>query len=196
MNDPPARYLVRDAFEVLPPDALSTRLQKADNPLLQVKLGFDPTAPDLHLGHAVVLRKLKEFQDAGHKITVIVGDFTALIGDPTGRDQTRPPLSKEEIQDNSRSYLAQLGKIVDTARITIRYNSEWLQAISFSDIIGIASKFTVSKMMSRDDFRNRTAAGNPIALHEFLYPLMQAYDSVAIQADIELGGSDQLFNCM
>lgn len=196
MNNPTARSLVRDAFEVLPPDALSTRLQQAGNPLLQVKLGFDPTAPDLHLGHAVVLRKLKEFQEYGHKITVIIGDFTALIGDPTGRDQTRPPLSKEEIQDNSRSYLAQLGKIVDTARITIRYNSEWLQAINFSDIIGIASKFTVSKMISRDDFRNRTAAGTPIALHEFLYPLMQAYDSVAIQADLELGGSDQLFNCM
>ncbi|WP_253306036.1 tyrosine--tRNA ligase [unidentified bacterial endosymbiont] len=136
MNNPTARYLLRDAFEVVPPDALSKRLQQADNPRLQVKLGFDPTAPDLHLGHAVVLRKLKEFQEYGHKITVIVGDFTALIGDPTGRDQTRPPLSKEDIQDNSRTYLAQLGKIVDTARITIRYNSEWLQAINFSDIIG------------------------------------------------------------
>jgi tyrosyl-tRNA synthetase len=188
--------IVRDAFEVIPPDAFSKRGQEADNRKLHVKLGFDPTAPDLHLGHAVVLRKLKEFQEFGHKITVIVGDFTAMIGDPTGRDQTRPALSKAAIQENSRTYLAQLGKIVDTTQIDIRYNSEWLQAINFSEIISIASKFTLSRIISRDDFRNRTAAGNPIALHEFLYPLMQAYDSVAIQADIELGGSDQLFNCM
>ena len=163
---------------------------------LNVKLGFDPTAPDLHLGHAVVLKKLREFQDAGHNIVVIIGDFTARIGDPTGRNTSRPPLSEEAVQENARTYVNQLSKILDINKITVRFNSEWFGKMKFEDTLKLLSKMTVAQMMQRNDFNNRFNAGQSIALHELVYPVMQGYDSVVIKADVEIGGTDQLFNCM
>jgi tyrosyl-tRNA synthetase len=167
--------------------------QKEGRPLV-VKLGFDPTAPDLHLGHAVVLRKLRDFQDAGHRIVIIIGDFTASIGDPTGRNKMRPPLSREEIEVNSATYISQLRLVVDTNRVEIRRNSDWHSELDFRKVIELMSKVTLAQIMQRDDFRNRFEAAQPIHLHELLYPILQGYDSVMIDADIELGGTDQLFN--
>ncbi len=163
---------------------------------LRVKLGCDPTAPDLHLGHSVVLRKLRQFQDLGHRAVLIIGDYTALIGDPTGQNKTRPMLSAAEIEQNAKTYLEQAGKILDVApdKLEIRRNSEWLATLSFADVIRLASKMTVARMLERDTFQKRHKAGEPISLHEFLYPLMQGYDSVKTHADVELGGSDQTFN--
>jgi tyrosyl-tRNA synthetase len=161
---------------------------------LTIKLGFDPTAPDLQLGHAVVLQKLRDFQDAGHRIVVVIGDFTARIGDPTGRNKLRPPLSAEEIEANSATYINQLGEVVDVGRIEVRRNSKWLAGLAFEQVIKLVSFVTVAQIMQRDDFKRRFETDMPIHLHELLYPILQGYDSVMIDADIELGGTDQLFN--
>jgi tyrosyl-tRNA synthetase len=163
---------------------------------LTVKLGVDPTAPDLHLGHAVPLRKLRQFQDLGHDVVLIIGDFTALIGDPSGRNSTRPPLTTEQIDHNATTYIEQAYRILDPDRTVMRRNSEWLGELGFADLLRLTSQFTVARILERDDFSKRYKARQPISLHEFLYPMAQAYDSVAIKADVELGGTDQLFNLL
>jgi tyrosyl-tRNA synthetase len=163
---------------------------------LRVKLGVDPTAPDLHLGHAVPLRKLRQFQDLGHTVILIIGDFTALIGDPSGRNSTRPPLSREQIEENARTYIDQAFKILDPSATELVRNSDWLAALDFEAILRLTSHFTVARILERDDFATRYKEGVGISLHEFLYPMAQAYDSVAIDADVELGGTDQLFNLL
>ncbi|MCS7048899.1 MAG: tyrosine--tRNA ligase, partial [Verrucomicrobiae bacterium] len=163
---------------------------------LRVKLGCDPTAPDLHLGHSVVLRKLRQFQDLGHVAVLIIGDYTALIGDPTGQNKTRPMLSADQIERNAQTYFEQAGKILNTApgKLEIRRNSEWLGKMTLADVLRLAAQMTVARMLERDTFQQRYRADVPIGIHEFLYPLMQGYDSVVVRADVELGGSDQLFN--
>jgi tyrosyl-tRNA synthetase len=163
---------------------------------LRVKLGIDPTSSDLHLGFMVVLNQLQRFAESGHRVTLIIGDFTARIGDPSGRNVTRPQLSQEQIEANMQSYREQAGKVLDLERIEVRYNSEWLGALDLSDLVKLLAKTTVAQILERNDFRERYDAGTPISLHEFLYPVAQAYDSVAIEADVELGGSDQLFNLL
>ncbi len=163
---------------------------------LKIKLGADPTAPDLHLGHAVVLSKMRQFQDMGHEVIFLIGDFTAQIGDPTGRDKTRPPLTKEAVQHNLQSYFEQVGKILDKDEITIRYNSEWLAPLTNVDIVSILSKVTLARIIERDDFAKRIHNHESVSMHELLYPIFQAYDSVALQADVELGGTDQTFNLL
>ncbi len=163
---------------------------------LNVKLGIDPTSPDLHLGFMVVLEKLQRFAEAGHNVTLIIGDFTASIGDPSGRNAMRPPLTQEQIESNMRTYREQAGKVLDLERVQIRYNSEWLGKMNFSDLVRLVSHVTVAQMLERNDFHNRYTGGVPISLHEFLYPVAQAYDSIAVEADVELGGSDQLFNLL
>jgi tyrosyl-tRNA synthetase len=163
---------------------------------MRVKLGIDPTSPDLHLGFMVVLEKLQRFAQAGHEVTLIIGDFTASIGDPSGRNAMRPPLSREAIEANMQTYRDQAGNVLDLERVKIRYNSEWLAKLDFSDIVRLVSHVTVAQMLERNDFHNRYDAGTPISLHEFLYPIAQAYDSIAIEADVELGGTDQLFNLL
>ncbi len=168
---------------------------KQNKPLI-VKFGMDPTAPDLHLGHAVVLSKLKLLQDAGHKIILIIGDFTARIGDPTGRSKTRPPLNDEDIKTNAKTYLDQVGKILDPQKLTVVYNSQWLDTFTSRDWITLCARVTVAQIIERDDFKKRLQEGIPIHLHEILYPLMQGYDSVELKADLELGGSDQTFNLL
>jgi len=175
-------------------ELLQARL-KAGRPL-RVKAGFDPTAPDLHLGHGVLLRKMAQFQKLGHTVVFLIGDFTGMIGDPTGKKATRPPLTREEINANAETYKAQVFKILDPEKTEIRFNSEWLDPLHGPDWIRLASKFTVAQMLERNDFQKRMAASEPISFHELLYPLVQAYDSVALQADVELGGNDQLFNLM
>jgi tyrosyl-tRNA synthetase len=163
---------------------------------LKVKLGADPTAPDLHLGHTVVFSKLKQFQDLGHEVIFLIGDFTARIGDPTGRDKTRPSLTLDAITDNLQSYFDQVGKILDPARITIKYNSEWLSTLTTADIVSLLAKVTVARITERDDFEKRIKKNEPIGMHELLYPIFQAYDSVVLEADVELGGTDQTFNVL
>ncbi len=163
---------------------------------LRVKLGLDPTAPDIHLGHTVVLNKLRELQDLGHTVIFLIGDFTSMIGDPSGRNTTRPPLTREQIEANATTYQAQAGLILDAARTEIRYNSEWSDPLGARGMIQLASRYTVARMMERDDFSKRFKAGTPISVHEFLYPLMQGYDSVALKSDLELGGTDQKFNLL
>ncbi|MCC7067916.1 MAG: tyrosine--tRNA ligase [Burkholderiales bacterium] len=163
---------------------------------LRAKLGLDPTRPDLHLGHSVVLNKLRQFQDIGHTVIFLVGDFTSLIGDPSGRNDTRPPLDREQIIENAKTYHAQASKVLDPAKTEIRYNSEWSDPLGAAGMIKLASRYTVARMMEREDFTQRFKKGVPIAIHEFLYPLMQGYDSVALHADIELGGTDQKFNLL
>jgi len=180
--------------EIINEDELKDRL-KLNRPL-RVKLGADPTAPDLHLGHYVVLRKLRDFQELGHTVVFIIGDFTALIGDPSGKSKTRPPLSREQIQENAKTYFDQVFTILDKNKTEIHYNSEWLSKIDLEQWIRIASNFTVARILERDDFFNRYKKGVPIFFHEFFYPIMQAYDSVAIKTDVELGGTDQKFNLM
>ncbi|HEY8297302.1 MAG TPA: tyrosine--tRNA ligase [Candidatus Baltobacteraceae bacterium] len=171
-----------------------TRL-KAATPLV-IKLGLDPTSPDLHIGHAVVLRKMQQFVDDGHKVTLLIGDFTTRIGDPTGRNETRPPLSAEQIEANMRTYTDQAGKVLDMSRVSLRYNSEWLGKLALADLLRLLSQVTVAQMLARNDFDERYKGGVSISLHEFLYPVAQAYDSVALEADVELGGNDQLFNLL
>ncbi|MDP2831857.1 MAG: tyrosine--tRNA ligase [Pseudomonadota bacterium] len=163
---------------------------------LRVKAGFDPTAPDLHLGHAVLLNKLRQLQDLGHQAVFLIGDFTGMIGDPTGKNATRPPLTPEQIELNARTYQAQVFKILDPAKTEVEFNSRWMGAMSAADMIKLAARHTVARMLERDDFSKRYASGQPIALHEFLYPLIQGYDSVALKADLELGGTDQKFNLL
>jgi tyrosyl-tRNA synthetase len=175
-------------------DELATRI--ATGKRLNVKLGLDPTTADLHIGHAVVLRKLQQFVDAGHNVTLLIGDFTTRIGDPTGRNTMRPPLTDEAIAANMQTYAQQASKVLDMERITLRYNSEWLSTLSFAQLIKLLAQTTVARMLDRNDFAQRYAAGTPISMHEFLYPVAQAYDSVALEADVELGGSDQLFNLL
>lgn len=186
--------LVQGCETVVTREELKKKLEQ--NRPLRVKLGCDPTAPDLHLGHSVVLRKLRQFQDLGHKAVLIIGDYTALVGDPTGQNKTRPMLSDADIGRNAKTYFDQAGKILDTApdKLEIRRNSEWLAAMSFADVIRLSSKMTVARMLERDTFEKRYKAGEPISVHEFLYPLMQGHDSVMIRSDVELGGTDQTFN--
>ena len=184
--------LKRNVVDLVSEEELLERL-KEERPL-RVKLGVDPSRPDLHLGHAVVLRKLRQFQDLGHKVILIIGDFTARIGDPSGRSVTRPMLTKEEVLENARTYQEQAFKILDPEKTELRFNGEWLDKMTFADVIILASKYTVARMLERDDFEKRYKEGIPIAISEFLYPLAQAYDSVAIEADIEMGGTDQYFN--
>jgi tyrosyl-tRNA synthetase len=176
--------------------AADMRAKLAKGNALRVKLGVDPTAPDLHLGHAVPLRKLRQFQDLGHTVVLIIGDFTALIGDPSGRNTTRPPLTMEQINQNAQTYVDQAFKILDPEKTELRRNSDWLGTLGFADLLKLTSQFTVARILERDDFSKRYAAQQPISLHEFLYPMAQAYDSVAIEADVELGGTDQLFNLL
>lgn len=161
---------------------------------LKIKLGFDPSAPDIHLGHTITLRKLRQFQELGHQVIFIIGDYTAMIGDPSGKSQTRKPLNREQVIENAKTYQAQVSKILDTEKAQVRFNGEWLAKLTFQDTLSLASKYTVARMLERDDFSKRFKNGNPISVHEFLYPLMQGYDSVAIEADIEIGGTDQTFN--
>ncbi|MEO6913089.1 MAG: tyrosine--tRNA ligase [Candidatus Baltobacteraceae bacterium] len=163
---------------------------------LVVKLGLDPTSPDLHLGHAVVLRKMQQFVQSGHAVTLLIGDFTARIGDPSGKNETRPPLSIEQIEANMRTYTEQAGKVLDMSRVNLRYNSEWLAKLELADLLRLLSRVTVAQMLARNDFEARFSSKTPISLHELLYPVAQAYDSVALRADIELGGNDQLFNLL
>lgn len=172
------------------------RRSEATGQPLRIKLGLDPTAPDIHLGHTVVLNKLRQLQDLGHQVIFLIGDFTSLIGDPSGRNSTRPPLTPEQIQANADTYYRQASLVLDPARTEIRYNSEWSDALGARGMIQLAAKYTVARMMERDDFTKRFKAGTPISIHEFLYPLMQGYDSVALRADLELGGTDQKFNLL
>lgn len=182
--------------EILPAGELRRKLERAakEQRPLRVKLGLDPSAPDIHLGHTVVLRKLKQFQDMGHQIVLIIGDFTGRIGDPSGKSVARKPLSEEQVMANARTYEAQLFKILDRDKTELHFNSEWLGKMNFADVLGLASKYTVARMLERDDFRKRMEEERPISIHEFMYPLMQGYDSIATDADIEFGGTDQTFN--
>jgi tyrosyl-tRNA synthetase len=190
--------LKRGTLSIVPEDGLRAKLTKAQRSgrPLKVKLGLDPTAPDIHLGFAVVLRKLRQFQDLGHTVVLIIGDYTALIGDPSGRSATRPMLTEAQIQQNASTYVDQLAQILDKEKTIVRFNSEWLGALGFAGTIQLASKMTVAQVLTREDFKNRFESHQPISLHELLYPLSQAYDSVAIEADIEMGGQDQTFNIL
>ncbi len=194
-----AKKLARST-EVLPGgiEELAVKLQHAHdtNTPLRVKLGMDPTRPDLHLGHTVVMRKLREFQKLGHKVVLIVGGATAMIGDPSGKSETRPALTKEQVEENAKSYFEQMAKVVDVTNAEVTNNADWLHKLNFMELLQLAGKVTVAQMMTRDDFAKRYADGKPISIHEFFYPLMQAYDSVAIDADIEFGGTDQRFNTL
>jgi tyrosyl-tRNA synthetase len=196
--DEQVTLLARGASQIVPAGGLKAKLErsaKTGKPLV-VKLGLDPTAPDIHLGFAVVFRKIRQFQDLGHRVTIIIGDYTTLIGDPSGRSATRPMLSTEEIQSNASTYVEQLSVILDKSKIDVRFNSEWLGKLSFADLVKLTSKMTVAQVLTREDFKKRWDASQPISLHELLYPLAQAYDSVAIEADIEMGGLDQTFNIL
>lgn len=180
--------------QIIPEEELLKKLETGKP--LQIKLGMDPTAPDLHLGHAVVLSKMKQFQDLGHTVIFLIGDFTARIGDPTGRSKTRPPLSEEQIAEHTKTYFEQVGKILDTKKLIIRYNSEWLDQLSSRQMLQLCGKVTLSRLIERDDFAKRLAEHQTIGFHELFYPLMQGYDSVALHADVELGGTDQTFNLL
>ncbi len=190
--------LQKGAAEIIRASDLSERLEhsRAKGRPLRVKAGFDPTAPDLHLGHTVLMRKLKHFQDLGHQVIFLIGDYTSLIGDPTGRSATRKPLTRAQIDQNAKTYTDQVFRILDREKTEVRFNSEWLGRLSFEDIIRLAAKFTVSQMLERAEFHTRFENEQPISLHEFLYPLAQGYDSVALEADVELGGTDQKFNLL
>ena len=184
----------RGTDEILPLEELKKKLKK--NKPLRVKLGMDPTAPDLHLGHTVVINKMKQLQDLGHEIIFLIGDFTGMIGDPTGKNVTRKPLTKEDVRENAKTYTDQVFKILDKDKTRIAFNSEWMSKMNSTEMISLASKHTVARMLERDDFSKRYKGGQAISIHEFLYPLVQGYDSVALRADIELGGSDQKFNLL
>jgi len=185
-------YLTKGCVDVVRATELKAKLERGA-PLV-VKVGFDPTAPDLHLGHTVLLRKMKHFQDLGHRVIFVIGDFTGLIGDPTGRSKTRPPLSKDEIAANAETYKAQVFKVLDRDKTVVDFNARWLGTLGADGMVKLAARYNVAQMLERRDFRQRFEAGKPIAVHEFLYPLAQAYDSVFLKADVELGGTDQLFN--
>src|SRR6201997_2082276 len=191
-------YLRKGSFEIIRETDLRERLEKsrAAGKPMRVKAGFDPTAPDLHLGHTVLIRKLKHFQDMGHTVIFLIGDFTGLIGDPSGRITTRPPLTREQIDANAETYNAQVFKILDREKTEVRFNSEWLGKLGYEGFVRLAAKFTVSQMLEREDFHKRFTEEKPIAMHELLYPIAQGYDSVALEADVELGGTDQKFNLL
>jgi tyrosyl-tRNA synthetase len=193
-----AALLERGTAQIVPENGLRAKLEKSakTGKPLRVKLGLDPTAPDIHLGFAVVLRKLRQFQDLGHTVVIIIGDYTTLIGDPSGRSSTRPMLTTEQINANAATYVDQLSVILDREKTEVRFNGEWLGKLSFADLVRLTSQMTVAQVLTREDFRNRYEAGQPISLHELLYPLSQAYDSVAIESDIEMGGQDQTFNIL
>lgn len=206
LTNPPITDRVREAMaislrgcdELLPQDDWLTKLARSEatGVPLRIKLGLDPTAPDIHIGHTVVLNKMRQLQDLGHTVIFLIGDFTTLIGDPSGRNSTRPPLTAEQIQVNAETYKAQAFKVLDPGKTELRYNSEWSDALGARGMIQLAAKYTVARMMERNDFHDRFKAGTPISVHEFLYPLMQGYDSVALKSDIELGGTDQKFNLL
>ena len=191
-------YIRKGLAELIREEELEERLRRSieTGQPLKVKAGFDPTAPDLHLGHTVLLRKMKHFQDCGHEVTFLIGDMTGLIGDPSGRNVTRPPMTREEINKNAETYKAQVFKILDPDKTIIQFNSQWLEPLKLEDIIRLASKYTVARLLERDDFSKRFREQIPISVHEFLYPLAQAYDSVAMRCDVEMGGSDQKFNLL
>ncbi|ENX50669.1 tyrosyl-tRNA synthetase [Acinetobacter ursingii NIPH 706] len=184
----------RGTHEIISVEDLLKKLK--ENRPLKIKAGFDPTAPDLHFGHTVLINKLKTFQDLGHEVTFLIGDYTAMIGDPTGKSATRPPLTREQVEANAKTYQEQVFKILDPSKTKVRFNSEWFNQRSAADLIQLASQQTVSRMLERDDFTKRYNSHQPIAIHEFLYPLVQGYDSIALEADVELGGTDQTFNLL
>jgi tyrosyl-tRNA synthetase len=192
--DEQLEYLAKGTVDLIERNDLKAKLSRGTP--LTVKVGFDPTAPDIHLGHTVVIRKMKHFQQLGHRVIFLIGDFTGMIGDPTGKKATRPPLSNEEILQNAETYKQQIFKILDPVKTEIRFNSEWLGALGSEGLIRLAGKYTLARVLERDDFRKRFEAHQPIALHELLYPLSQGYDSVALKADVEMGGTDQLFNLL
>ncbi len=191
-------YLKRGVVDLVEEEELLKKLERSykEGKPLKVKAGFDPTAPDLHLGHTVLLRKMKHFQDLGHEVYFVIGDFTGMIGDPTGKSETRPALTKEQVLKNAETYKAQVFKVLDPEKTKVVFNSTWLGKLGAEGVIRLCAKYTVARMLERDDFKKRWEAGRPIAIHELLYPLFQAYDSVALQADVELGGTDQLFNLL
>ncbi len=191
-------YLKKGVAEIVPEAELRTKLEKSakTGKPLRVKLGVDPTAPDIHLGHTVVIRKLKHFQELGHTAVFLIGDFTAMVGDPTGQSETRPPLSRERVSANAQTYLEQVFKILDRDKTEVRYNSEWLEKLSSYDIVRLCAKYRVARMLEREDFRTRLGSQQPISVHEFLYPLLVAYDSVVLEADVELGATEQKFNLL
>ncbi|MFQ6024293.1 MAG: tyrosine--tRNA ligase [Acidiferrobacterales bacterium] len=188
------RVLKRGTEEILLEVELSQRL--ASGKRLRIKAGFDPTAPDLHLGHTVLINKMRQFQDLGHEVMFLIGDFTGMIGDPSGKISTRPPLTRDEVIDNARTYEEQIFKILDPEKTVVMFNSSWMNEMKASDLIRLAAQYNVARMLERDDFRQRYTNGQPIAIHEFLYPLVQGYDSVAMRADVEMGGTDQKFNML
>lgn len=192
------KIIRRGVAEILPEQQLIEKVKKSikDNTPLKVKLGLDPTAPDIHIGHTVVLRKLKQFQDLGHHIIIVIGDFTGMVGDPTGKSETRKQLSEAEILENAKTYEEQIFRILDKEKTEVVFNSLWLRPLNFADILKLAAKYTVARMLERDDFSKRFKEGKAISIHEFFYPLMQGYDSVALNADIEFGGTDQTFNLL
>ena len=202
MNFPPLNeqmdLIKRGTEEILPEELLVQKIERSikEKRPLKIKLGCDPSKPDLHIGHSVVLRKLKHFQDLGHESTLVIGDFTAMIGDPTGRNKTRPQLTISEAKENAKTYVEQCKVILDVNNIKILYNSEWLSKMNFFDVVKLSSSYTVARMLERDDFTKRFKSGTPISIHEFLYPLAQAHDSVQLSADVELGGTDQKFNLL
>lgn len=188
----------RGTVEIIPEDELIKKLEDSikENKPLRIKMGFDPTAPDIHLGHTVGIRKLKQFQDLGHKVVLIIGDYTGMVGDPSGRSETRPQLSYEEVRKNAETYQSQFFKILDKKKTEVHYNGEWFSRMSFQEVMGLASKFTIARILERDDFTERYRNQSPISLHELFYPVMQAYDSVAIKADLEIGATEQKFNLL
>jgi len=192
------KIINRGATEVIDEKELALQLEKSikTGSPLRVKAGFDPTAPDLHLGHTVLLQKMKQFQNLGHEVIFLIGDFTAMIGDPTGKSETRKSLTPEEVKTNAKTYLDQVFKILDESKTTVAYNSEWMNKFSSVDMIGLAARYTVARMLERDDFQKRMANSLPVSIHELMYPLIQGYDSVALKADVELGGTDQKFNLL
>jgi tyrosyl-tRNA synthetase len=187
-------YLSKGAVDLIDKNDLKSKLARGKP--LTIKVGFDPTAPDIHLGHTVVMRKMKHFQQLGHRVIFLIGDFTGMIGDPTGKKATRPPLTREQIEENAKTYQKQVFKILDPVKTEIRFNSEWLGALGAEGMIRLAAKYTLARILERDDFRKRFQSQQPIAIHELLYPLAQAYDSVALKCDVEMGGTDQLFNLL
>jgi tyrosyl-tRNA synthetase len=192
------KQIERGVAEIFPREDLVSKLEKSrrENRPLRIKLGIDPTSSDIHLGHAVPLNKLKHFQDLGHQVVLIIGDYTGMVGDPSGRDATRPQLTHEAVMQHAQTYLDQVGKVLDRARTEVVYNGDWFSKMSFLDVIRLAAKATVARILERDDFLKRYKAGEPISLHEFMYPLMQGHDSVMVRADVEIGGTDQRFNLL
>ena len=192
--DEQLKVITSGTMQIVPLDELKKKLEKGEP--LNIKLGVDPTSPDLHLGHAVPLRKMRQFQDLGHNVTLIIGNGTALIGDPSGRDSTRPPLTEEQVEANAQTYVEQAMKVLDPEKTTVLHNGEWLKGLNLAEMLKIMSQFNVARILEREDFHNRYTEGKSIALHEFIYPVLQAYDSVVIKADLEMGGNDQIFNLL